>query len=271
MRRSFVCCVLLALVTVAGAGAAPPPRAVPVAAYLVLGERVAPVQRLSPPAAVARGSLLALLRGPTAAERKAGYSSSVPSGTALRGIVVHDHVATVDLSRRFAAGGGSSSMLLRVAQVVHTLTQFPTIERVAFRIEGAPVHSIGGEGVVVAPPVDRRAFEPQAPPILVERPLPGTVVRQPISVRGTANVFEARIVVEVRSTGGTVLARRLVTATSGTGTRGSFATSLRMGAVVSRAIVVVYARSAKNGRPTDVVRVPVQMFKAPAAEPSPGL
>jgi spore germination protein GerM len=49
-------------------------------------------------------------------------------------------------------------MQLRVAQIVYTLTEFPIIERVRFRIDGAPVAAIGGEGVVVQPPVAREDF-----------------------------------------------------------------------------------------------------------------
>ena len=54
-------------------------------------------------------------------------------------------------------------MRLRVAQVVYTLTQFPTIQRVAFALDGTPVEAIGGEGVVVWPPVGRAAFQDLAP------------------------------------------------------------------------------------------------------------
>jgi sporulation and spore germination protein/immunoglobulin-like protein involved in spore germination len=266
--RRFLLPLLLTAALVAGAAGAndvraAPGRRVPVAVYLVRSEHVSPVRRLvTADGGVARATLTALLRGRTAAERKAGYSSSIPTGTAVRGVVIRRGVATVDLSGRFAAGGGSLSMLLRVAQVVHTVTQFPTVDRVAFRIDGKPVTAIGGEGVVVSPPVGRKSFEGQAPPILVEQPLPGDVVAGPIGVRGTANVFEARLVAELRSTGGTVLARRLVDATSGTGTRGTFATSLPLRAAVSRAVVYVYARSPKDGHPIDVVRVPVSVLPA---------
>jgi hypothetical protein len=261
MRRFFVwTLVAFGVFTVAGSGAARPSRVVPVAAYFVRGEHVAPVRRLAAAeAGVARGSLAVLLRGPTAAERKDGYSSSIPAGTSLLGVVIHDRVACVDLSARFATGGGSASMMLRIAQVVHTVTQFPTVDRVAFRIDGRPVTAIGGEGVVVSPAVGRQSFEQQAPPLLVEQPLPHDAVTQVVAVRGTANVFEARLTAELRSPAGTILARRLLSATSGTGTRGAFATSLPLRAAVSRALVVVYARSPKNGRPIDVVRVPVSV------------
>lgn len=228
------------------------------AVYLVRGEQVAPVRRLVPSTTgVARAALMALLRGPTVAERRAGYRSSIPVGTRLRSVAVSRGVATVDLNRRFEAGGGSLSMLLRVAQVVHTATQFPTVRKVAFRLDGKPVEAIGGEGVIVSPPVGRADFEGQAPPILVEQPLPGDTVRSPIVVRGTANVFEARLEIELRSGSGRLLEHRHLSATAGTGTRGRFAASIRLPSQATALRVVVYARSPKDGSPTHVVRVPV--------------
>ena len=144
----------------------------------------------------------ALLDGPTEGEATDGLASAIPAGTQLRDIAVADGVATVDLDGSFDDGGGSASMLGRVAQVVATLTRFPTVERVAFRIDGDPVEAIGGEGVAVDPPIGRAAIEGQTPQILVESPLPGDSVTSPIRLRGTANVFEATVSIDVRDANG---------------------------------------------------------------------
>ena len=93
-------------------------------AYLLEGERVTPVARQVPRTrGVGAAAIRALLRGPTAAERRAGLTSAVPAGTRLIGLTIRDGVATIDLSRRFESGGGSLSMRARVAQVVFTLTR----------------------------------------------------------------------------------------------------------------------------------------------------
>jgi Immunoglobulin-like domain of bacterial spore germination/Sporulation and spore germination len=230
----------------------------PLTVYLVRGERLAPVRRVVPPSAtVARASLLALLRGPTAAERRAGYRSAIPPGTVLRDLNLGRGILTVDLNNRFQAGGGSQSMQLRVAQAVFTATQFSSVRRVAFRIDGRPVDSIGGEGVMVSPPVGRAAFESQAPPILVEQPLPGDRVRTPLVVRGSANVFEAQLAVDVQTPSGKVLAHRNVHASSGTGTRGRFSVAIPLEARTGKVVVLAYTRSAKDGSRIDTVRIPV--------------
>jgi germination protein M len=258
-NRLWVACTAgAAIVAFALPSAEAPLSTTSVVVYLVRSEHVSPVRRVvGPTPAVARAALAALMRGPTRAERRAGYSSAVPAGTGLRGIVLSGGIATLDLTRRFESGGGSLSMLLRVAQVVYTATQFPAVRGVAFRLDGRPVRAVGGEGVVVSPSVGRGQFEGQAPMILVERPLPGDAVGSTVRVSGTANVFEAQLVVDVRAAGGALLARRLVTATAGAGTRGSFDVSIRLPHGSRARTVVAYARSPKDGRPIAVVRIPV--------------
>jgi spore germination protein GerM len=229
-----------------------------VAVYLVRGEKVSPVRRLVPrTGAPARASLAALLNGPTVIERRSGYTSTIPSRTVLHHLSLARGVLTVDVSSRFQAGGGSLSMLLRVAQVVFTATQFPSVQRVAFRVDGRPVKAIGGEGVMVDPPVGRSAFEGQAPPILVEQPMPGDTVRAPLVVRGSANVFEAQLEVDVRTPAGKLLAHRKVHASAGTGTRGRFNVLIPLAPPTDKVVVVAFSRSAKNGAPVHTIRVPI--------------
>ena len=111
----------------------------------------------------ATAAMEALLAGPTAAERSAGLTSAVPAGTSLLGLTISGTTAQVDLSGAFASGGGSLSMTARVAEVVYTLTRFPTVRSVEFLIEGKPVEALGGEGVMLGEAqrrADWRSFEP---------------------------------------------------------------------------------------------------------------
>lgn len=139
------------------------PRAVTAEAFFVRGERVAPAVREVTPPAVARGAMLALLQGPEPSEEAGGMSTAIPAATELLGLRIVDGVAEVDLSGAFASGGGSLSMLTRVAQVVYTLTGFSTVRSVRFLIDGRRVDSIGGEGVIVDHPLTRADLADQAP------------------------------------------------------------------------------------------------------------
>lgn len=113
-----------------------------------------------PEEALAGEALRALLDGPTRVDRSHGLTSEIPSGTALRSVTLGGGVATVDLGVTFAQGGGSSSMLARVWQVVYTATQFPDISSVQFLIGGRRVAALGGEGLLIGAPMRRPASIP---------------------------------------------------------------------------------------------------------------
>jgi len=230
-----------------------------VAVYLLRDGKVAPVRRaIDATPAVARAALASLLQGPTDGERAAGLVTAIPGATTLRDLSLADGVATVDLDGTFGQNDRSAALEQRVAQVVATLTRFPTIQRVAFRLDGEPVTRIGGgQGVRVSPPLGRKQIEAQTPQILVETPLRGDRVTSPIRVRGTANVFEATVSLEVRDEGENVVQRSFTTATSGTGTRGTFDTDLAVPDVEGPVTIVAFEASAEDGSPLHVAEVPV--------------
>ena len=210
--------------------------------------------------AVGAAAMRALLQGPTAAEQDAGLATAIPAGTRLLGLDIDNAAATVDLSAEFGGGGGSLSMQARVAQVVHTLTQFTTVEAVAFRVEGEPVEALGGEGLVLSDPVDRADFEELAPQILVESPAVGEEVASPLRILGTANTFEATFMVALLDPDGRELARDFVTATSGSGERGTFDKELPFTAeAASVGTLKVWEASAEDGSEIHVVEIPVRI------------
>jgi germination protein M len=228
--------------------------------YLVAKEHLAPAGRLVPGTGTPEAAVRALLRGPTGAiEAGLGMTTAIPAGTSLHSVTVANGVATVDLSSEFASGGGSLSMQERVAQVVFTLTQFPHVERVRFRIDGSPVSTIGGEGLMVDG-VDRATFVNVTPKILVESPTPGEVVRSPLHLSGMANTFEATVNYAITDSGGTVLAKGFTTATAGSGTWGTFAATVPF-AVKKSGLgrLAVYEVSAKDGSRVNEISVPIQL------------
>lgn len=200
-----------------------------------------------------------LCNGPSEQDLQYGLTgTAIPSGTEVNGVTVDGDLATVDLSESFQSGGGSLSMLLRVAQVVFTVTQFKDVERVAFELDGVPAQAIGGEGVVVSPPVTRADFEGQTPPILVERPVPGQQVKSPIKVSGSSNVFEGQSNVDVKDPDGVIVSQQIITATSGMGTRGTFEASIPYETPrTGQGSVIFFDISPKDGSTIDLVEIPV--------------
>jgi germination protein M len=252
------------LPTTAPTSTTPPPTAAAVV-YLMRGEHLAAVSRtVTGEGSAAHLAVSGLLQAPSADELGAGLGTAIPAETTLLGVTTRGDLATVDLSRAFESGGGSLSMQARVAQVVYTLTRVPGIQRVAFQLDGHPVQAIGGEGVIVSPPVNRATFESMAPAILVESPLPGTAVSSPLHVSGTANVFEAQFVIEVADWDGRVIAHKTVHASSGTGTRGTFDTTISFPVPTSgpaRLTLIAFERSAKDGSPTNEVEIPLNLTR----------
>lgn len=228
-------------------------------ATFVRGEKVGTAhRRVAPTSAVGRAALEQLLAGPTAEERAAGLTTAIPAGTALRGLDIADGTGTVDLSGAFVGGGGSLSMRERLAQVVFTLTQFPSVDRVAFRIDGKPTTVFGGEGVMIDSTVDRNDFRDVTPLVFLESVAPGDIVSSPVTVAGESNTFEATVRIRVLGADGSVLADTFTTATSGTGTWGTFSDKVPFtrGANTTGKVVVFWD-SPKDGSPQDVVEVPV--------------
>ncbi|MFR0354658.1 GerMN domain-containing protein [Streptomyces sediminimaris] len=228
------------------------------AVYFLHGEYVSPAPRSVTAPATATAAVRALLAGPSGYEARHGRTTAVPSGTRLRSLVIRDHVATVDLSGRYDDGGGSLSMSARLAQVVFTVTRFPTVHKVAFEIDGKPVRAFGGEGIVLNGPVGRADFENVSPAVLVESPLIGDAVRTPVRVWGSANTFEAVFRLKVTDAGGRTAADVQVRATSGTGTRGTFDVTFPYKATrTGPGLLKAYFLSPKDGRPVTVDTVPL--------------
>lgn len=201
-----------------------------------------------------------LLAGPNDVETEFGLTTTIPSGTALLGISIDGKVATVDLSTEYESGGGSLSMLLRVAQIVWTVTQFDGVEQVAFALDGTPVDAIGGEGIIVKPALSRADCEGQAPAILVEQPTINQEIESPLVISGTANTFEAQFMVDVVDPEGLILKTVPVMATSGTGTRGTFSATIPFETTrKGLGAIIFYESSAKDGKPINVVEIPIQM------------
>jgi hypothetical protein len=119
---------------------------------------------------VATAALRALLAGPTHTERADGIETEIPPTTRLLDVSIASGVAKVDLTSDYENGAGSRSLQLRLAQVVYTLTQFPTVKRVRFEIDGSPVNVFSSSGIVLDHPVGRSAYKSLAPLV---RPLAG--------------------------------------------------------------------------------------------------
>lgn len=108
----------------------------------------------SPSVALERAFTTLLTAQPTGEQ-----ASTIPAGTQLRSLSVKEDGVHVDLSENFTQGGGSASMTGRVAQVLYTATSLDPDAPVWISVEGKPLEVLGGEGIAVAQPLTREAFQ----------------------------------------------------------------------------------------------------------------
>jgi hypothetical protein len=208
---------------------------------------------------IGSAALTDLLAGPTTAEHDAGIGTQIPDGTELLGLIIDNDIATVDLTSEYESGGGTASMTMRLAQVVCTLDQFPTVKGVLFQLDGRAVDVLGGEGIVIDHPLRCRDYRDLLPAILVTSPASGETVDNPVTITGSANVFEANVTVEILDASGNVVGSGFTTATCGTGCRGSFEITLTYDVAKAQKgeIVVHDDDAAGTGQPPHEVHVPV--------------
>lgn len=144
------------------------------------------------------------LPGPVAAA-EAQLATAIPAGTRVRGLTVEDGVAVVDLSAEFADAPPQA-----VVQVVFTLTG-------AHQEAGAVRFLIEGEPQVVTTPLSG-AFEPHLaaaattagfdsvtrdllslylPPVMIENPGLGAILRLPATIAGVTTETDAEILLHL--------------------------------------------------------------------------
>jgi hypothetical protein len=189
---------------------------------------------------IATEAMSELLLGPTEQEEtELGFTTAIPDAGETAEVTVEDGLATVQLDAQLVDAA--------LAQVVYTLTQFPTVERVEIQERF----------------LTRADFEAFTPAILVESPLSFEEVASPLRATGTANTFEATFNYELTDTDGRIVDEDFVTATSGTGTRGTFEFTTEPYTVPFDGVgsLIVFELSAKDGSRINLVEIPVRMTR----------
>jgi hypothetical protein len=190
-------------------------------------------------AAVARAALEQLLAGPPD-----GYETALPAGVRLKDVTVADGIAQATFS-----GELGEPLRTAQAQIVATLTQFPTVKAATIEVEGkgsVPLENGAGQSLGRPATSDDYVDLTAEAPIFVRSPTRDSTVSSPVHAAGTANVFEATFQVEIWS-GDRRLRTQTITASAGTGTRGTWSATIAV--PPGPAKLVFYEPSAQDGRP----------------------
>ena len=198
-----------------------------------------------------------------------GAMNVLPKGTKVLGSTVDEGVVTVDFSKEILQGEFSGEIEeLAIVSIVNTLSTVPGTFAVAFTVEGKCDETVmnwwGHVGLSEQPfSLDlSRVMEPR---IWVNGPQPNELVTSPMTVRGTALVFEGTVVYRVKTIDGEVLLTDFTTATAAAPDRGTFLARVDLPEeLTGKGILEVYWESPENGDPLDMVTIPIN-FDDPAA------
>ncbi len=101
----------------------------------------------------------ALLAGPTGEELKNGLLNTIPEGTRLISAHVQNGTAYLNFNQAFRFNAlGAEGTVAQLLQIIYSSTEFPTVERVQFLVDGERIDYLGGDGIFVGEPLGRNAF-----------------------------------------------------------------------------------------------------------------
>jgi hypothetical protein len=185
-----------------GGASATPAAGLTIQLWFTRGGRLFPTRRTRPTTLeTSKLALTELTAGPSTVESAARVDSALVPRTTFRIKSLVGGVETVSFPNAFFAGG-ADVVRMRQAQVVYTLTQFPTVTRVNFvpDVEGP---SASGT---------RADYADLLPQILVTNLVIGQRVPNPVTVAGSADVFESTVSLRILDVGGREIASTFTTA-----------------------------------------------------------
>lgn len=104
-------------------------------------------------------TIKALLNGPSPSELNMELITLIPEKTELRSVYVKDHIAYIDFNESFRFNSlGVEGYIAQLKQIVYTATEYSTVKKVQFLIEGKRHKYLGAEGVNIEKPLDRESF-----------------------------------------------------------------------------------------------------------------
>ncbi len=248
-----------------------PREALDLAVYLYIDEAghptrsgpfLVPVHRRVPyTTATAKAALEALLAAPNTDEASSvpALSTQIPVDTTLRGVTVDDGVATVDLSGEFEADDDSAAVAMRIAQVVFTVTRFPSVTEVLFEQDGVPVAVQTGDGDLVTRPVTRDDYVAFQAAVSVETPTYGGPAGNPLRVTGVGAAFEATFEYALTDNEGLIIAEGFAMTTNGMGWGAFDFTIDYLVDTAQLGHLIVWINSAEDGSRIDVREYPVYL------------
>ena len=208
--------------------------------------------------AVARTALTELITGTPLTE---GAYLVLPPDTKILNIKIENELATVDFSAEvLKANVGAEGEGLGIAAIVNTLTEFSSIQKVQFTVDGLAQNGMEWWGHVglFEQPFERNMDSVREPIIWVNTPVTDQTITSPLKITGTAMVFEAVVSYRLTDSDGNILAKGVTQAAIGAPGRGDFSVEVPFTAMAAgKGQLEVYEESMKDGSALHKVIIPV--------------
>ena len=166
--------------------------------------------------------------------------------------------------RKYCSSATAATATAMITRFCDETAAPPTVKSVVFQVEGQTVTVFGSEGILLEDPSKRADWADELPAMFVDRPAYGAAIGNPGPISGNADVFEAQFRLSILDGAGKVLVDQPVTASCGSGCRGTFQQTV--GYTVGKAqwgTLRVYDPSEKDGSPQSVREYPVWLTPRP--------
>lgn len=101
-------------------------------------------------------TIQALLAGPVREETNEGFMSLIPENSQLISASIRGDTAYLNFNEAFRFNPlGLEGQRAQIQQIIYTATEFPSVQRVQFLIQGQVVNYLGGDGLFVGIPLQR--------------------------------------------------------------------------------------------------------------------
>jgi germination protein M len=192
-----------------------------------------------------------------------GAGRVLPAETKVNSVKVVNGLATVDFNEAvLKASVGSDGEGLGIASIVNTLTEFPGVDKVSFTVNGQLTERVKdwwGHVGLSEQPFKRNLDDVWEPSIWLTSPRSGATIASPVTISGSARVFEAAVSLRIVDKNNKVLAKGSTMASEGAPGRGDFKTSLAFQAGgAGEGYVEAFWESPKDGSEQGLVRLLVK-------------
>lgn len=117
---------------------------------------LAPMKRKVSSDSPLRDTLSALLKGPSAFEKKRGLLTAIPDNLKIKDVKVRNRTAVLNLNNAIEENANGNILLMRIDQLVYTATQFDDIDNIEIMVDGKLKKHFGGEGLFIDGPISRK-------------------------------------------------------------------------------------------------------------------